>query len=312
MSKIVVREATLDDSAAVTAIHISHISRWQRLDAQGQVQDVPYDSLTVYERWLHGGPWMSVEMCAVHLNHLLRGAGIPLVAEIDGQVLAEAEVFHGVEPQPYGENLNLSVLYAHRDHTAKGLGGALIEHILNLGRELKCGQVNVAEVEAEDFYAKHGFQHITSGCGMSFPAREGQVFYQATPHPADDPAQIRGWMMPLGRQQSAHQQWVTHWPNLWASVPELRQQRVERLKFTVAGTAFFVLYSESRYDPRRANLFVWTPTPLTGPMLTAISDKAHKLGFRRLETFVMDDEVDLRGLDAEPDGHTQALYSVEL
>ncbi len=149
MSKIIVREATLGDAAAITAIHISHISRWQRLDAQGQVQDVPYTSLTMYERWLHGGPWMSVELCAVHLNHLLRGAGIPLVAEIDGRVLAEAEVFHGVEPQPYGDNLYLAVLCAHYDHAEIGLDNALLDHVLHLGRERDCDRVSVAVVDDE-------------------------------------------------------------------------------------------------------------------------------------------------------------------
>jgi hypothetical protein len=312
MSEIVVREARLDDCAAITAIHLSHITRWQRLDAQGQVQDVPYEGLTVYERWLHGGPWMSLEMCAIHVNHLLRGAGIPLVAEIDGRVLAEAEVFHGVESPPYGDHLHLALLCTHRDQGEAGLDDALLDDVLRLGQERECGQVSVAALEDEAFYHQRGFRHLASGRGMSFAAREGQVFYQATPHPAADPAQIRGWQMPLGRQQSAHQHWVTLWPNLWASVPELRQQRVERLKFNVAGNAFFALYGESRYDPRRANLYVWTPTPLTGPMLTAISDKAHKLGFRRLETFVMGDGVDLRSLDAEPDGHTQNLYGIDL
>ena len=312
MSEIAVRLATLDDAAAITAIHTSQISRWQRFNERGEVEDLPYEALTLYERWLHGGPWMSIETCAVHLTHLLRGAGMPLVAELDGRVLAEAEVFHGVEPPPFGDHLNVSVLYAHRDHQGQGLGAALLDYILATGRELECERVTVAHVETVDFYERHGLRQVASGQRMNWRARPGQVFYQATPHLEDDPAQIRGWAMPLGRFQSAHQEWVTRWPELWVGVPGLRDQRIERLKFNVAGSDFFVLYAESRYDPRRAAVYVWTPTPFTGPMLTAINDKAHKLGFRRLETYVMAEQAGLLGPDAEPDGYTQDLYSIEL
>lgn len=312
MSEIIVRTATLDDAAAITAIHTSNIPRWQRLNAQGEVEDVPYAALSLYERWLHGGPWMSVEMCAVHLTHLLRGAGIPLVAVADGQVWAEAEVFHGVEPEPFGDHLNLSLLYTHKDHAGRGLGSALMDHILDLGRKLGCRRVSVAHAEATAFYQQHGLRRVASGQGMAWPARPGQIFYQATPHPHADPAQIRGWAMPLGRTQSAHQQWVTLWPDLWAGVPELQQRRVERFKFQMAGGSFFVLYAESRFDPRRARVHVWSALPITGPLMAAINDKAHKLGFRRLETYVMEAQAALLGPDAEPDGTTQDLYSIDL
>jgi hypothetical protein len=66
-----VRQAGLDDTGAITALFGARIPIWQRINKQGQVEDVPYAQLTIYERWLHGGPWMSIETCAVLLNHLL-------------------------------------------------------------------------------------------------------------------------------------------------------------------------------------------------------------------------------------------------
>ena len=72
-----VRQAGLDDTGAISALFCARIPVWQRRNAQGQVENVAYDALTIYERWLHGGPWMSIETCAILLNHLLSGGGDP-------------------------------------------------------------------------------------------------------------------------------------------------------------------------------------------------------------------------------------------
>ncbi len=318
MSQIIVRTATLDDTAAITAIHASNIARWQRLGENGQVQDVPYEALTIHERWLHGGPWMSLETCAIHLNHLLSltasastlPAGIPLVAEIDGRVLAEAEVFPGNEPPPFGEHLHVGVLYVHAEAAGRGLEQALLAHSVALGKELGCKRVTIANADVRDFSAE-AWQPLARVQRMTWPARTGQVFYQSTPHRAGDPAQIQGWAMPLGRGQSALQEWLMRWPDLWAGVPALRRQRIERLRFSAAGSNFFVLYVESPFDPRLAMVYVWAATVLSGPVLAAISDRAHKLGFRRLETLIRPEQAGSLGPEAETDGITQEIYSVE-
>ena len=312
MSDISVRTATLDDTVAITDVHRSAIGRWQRLNERGEVQDVPYEQLTLHERWLHGGPWMSVETCAVHLTHLLRGAGIPLVAAIEGRVLAHAEVFHGVEPEPFGDHLHIAVLAVHADQAGRGLEGALLARIAALGRELGCARLCIADAEVGEFHGGEGWRLLTTGQRVTWRARTGQGFYQATPHADDDPGQIRGWMMPLGRVQSAHQEWVTRWPELWVAVPGLRDQRLERLKFTVGGGSFFVIYAESPYDPRRASVYAWTPRPPTGPMITAINDRAHRLGFRRLDTYLIGESAGILGPEAEPEGYGQELYGLEL
>ncbi|MBN2469786.1 MAG: hypothetical protein JXN59_03590, partial [Anaerolineae bacterium] len=131
-------------------------------------------------------------------------------------------------------------------------------------------------------------------------------------HPNPDPALIKGWAMPLGRGQSARQEWESRWPALWMAVPQLRDRRVERLKFSVAGGMLFVMYAESIYDPRWASVYVWTGTPFTGPMLTAINDRAHKLGFRRLSSVVVGDSFAFLGAEAEPEGEPQGVFSIEL
>ncbi|MEO1441159.1 MAG: hypothetical protein AAFV33_12220, partial [Chloroflexota bacterium] len=63
-----IRQAQLDDAAAISELARSRVGVWQRMTG-GQVETVTYDALSIYERWLHGGPWMSVETGALQLSH---------------------------------------------------------------------------------------------------------------------------------------------------------------------------------------------------------------------------------------------------
>jgi hypothetical protein len=99
---ISVRLATLSDTLAIVALHRE---QWV------PVPDLPsYDDLTLYERWQEGGAQLSVETCAVHLNHLLTGVGTPLVAERNGEVAGYAELYESFEPQPFGHHLHIGKL----------------------------------------------------------------------------------------------------------------------------------------------------------------------------------------------------------
>ncbi len=213
MAIVDVRTATLDDSHAISDVFRSHIHIWQRVNADGQVEDVAYDHLSIYERWLHGGPWMSVETAAIHLSHLLMGAGIPLVAVRDGQLLAYAEAYHGNEPDPYGDHLHLAHLTLSSGQDDPRLADALIGQLLDIAQTLKCERLTANQVgndpEADTLYRRHGMFPIARIQRMSIPAKSGQGFYKAVDHPAADAAQIDEWFMPIGRLGSARQQWET-------------------------------------------------------------------------------------------------------
>ncbi|MDQ7035939.1 MAG: hypothetical protein Q9P01_14230 [Anaerolineae bacterium] len=75
-----IRRAILDDTQTISKLFRSRIDRWQRMDSQQRVEDLAYDDLSIYERWLHGGAWMSIETGAIWLSHLLSGAGNPFCA----------------------------------------------------------------------------------------------------------------------------------------------------------------------------------------------------------------------------------------
>lgn len=309
-----VRPATLDDTQAISALFRSHITAWQRLTARGQVEDVPYEALTIYERWLHGGPWMSVETGALHLSHLLRGAGVPIVTDVNGQVRAYSEAYRGVEPEPFGDHLHIaSLAVAAGDHSLKD---GMMAHWLEQAAALRCQHVTAAsaanDTEAQTLYERHGLHSLSPIQRFSLPARTGQVFYKATDHSSANPAHINGWFMHVGRLTNARQQWETLWPRTWHALPELRSQRAHRLHFSVAGQEALVYCQEQLYAPRSADIYCWTPKPFSSQVLTAIRDWAHREGYRTLVMVVPDDTSKLLGSDAEPDGYTLETYSADI
>jgi GNAT superfamily N-acetyltransferase len=312
---ITVRLATLDDAAAITAIHKSHIGTWERMAADGSMVAVPYEDLSIYERWQHGGPWLSVESCAIHLNRLLAGSGIPLVAEADRQVLAQAEVYESFEPPPFGHNLELSVIVSHAAHTRGGLGSALVEYVVEMARILKCERVTVSNVEVPAFYEKQGFRCMCSGHGVRIPTQLGRVFYQSVELSDHNPAQVKEWYMPLGRYCSSRQEWDKLFPHEWAAgIPEMLNADTAHVKLTVSGGQNAVLYVREALEsePGDAHLACWTARPLSGNLLTVIRDWAYRNGHRALISFMLDNDLGLLGNEGAPTDYTQNFYELVL
>jgi GNAT superfamily N-acetyltransferase len=314
MVDIQIRQARLDDTSAISQLYQAHIQRWQRLNPDGQVDDVPYEALTIYERWLHGGAWMSIETGAIHLSHLLRGAGIPLVAQVAGRVMAYTELYLGSEPEPFGRNLSLNHPTVHPDCGDMGLETALLTHAREQTKSEKCQRllVNVAVPERKTFYSQQGLSERAVVRRFNLPARTGQGFYRTTDHDDPSPEQIDGWHMPVGRIASARQQWETLWPGTLDAIPEIRQRHIHRLEFNASGQEAYIYCQQQMYLERNADISCWSPRPLTSQLLTAIRDWAHKEGYRTLVMTVMDETAKVLGPEAEPDGYSQSVYGVDV
>ncbi len=311
MSQITVRQATLADAASITALHNANIPQWTRALEDGTTEEAAYEELTLYERWRVGGPWASVEMCAVHLANLLRaGDGIPLVAEVEGQVGAEAEIFIWREAEPFGHHVNISKLTVHPDFAELGLASALLAYIVNIGQAIHCKRITVADGEADAaLYEHHHFSRAHQGQELRFTAQAGRVFYQASPLTHFDPAQIDGWHMPLGRYQSARKEWERMPPNFWNSVPQIVEVESARLHITVTGHEAFALMQQNRDVPERVHLYLWTKRPLNSLLLMAVRDWAAQHDYREIVTFVWDYVLPQLELETEQLPHTQYLYS---
>lgn len=309
MPQAPIRQAVLDDARTISALFCAEIERWQRINPKGQVEDLSYDALSIYDRWLHGGPWMSVETAAIWLSHLLRAQCIPWVLEEGGEIAAYAEIYPGQEPQPFGLHWHIGRFVLHPSHRNSPAFETLLQFIL----QQRPGPLTIAlsgyDSETVSRYSQYGFGLLAQFTRYQIAAQTGQSFYKAVEHPNDDSAQIRGWNLLIGRQESARQHWESLWPSLWMAVPQIAQRKVHRLHFSASGHESFLCCQTQLYDPRSADIFCWSPKPLTAQLLIGIRDWAHRSGYRTLSMVVDEKTARLFGAEAEPHPQTQLIYA---
>lgn len=313
MSMIHIRHARLDDTQDISALFRERIDVWQRIGAGGKVENLPYDALTIYERWLHGGPWMCVETAAIHLNHFIAGGGIALVAEEGGFLLGYAEVYPGSEPAPFGKHLHIADIATHFEHEIE-VKERLIESILGIAKQRKYERVTVGlsgyDTQSAAFWSRFGMKPIARTNRFMLTAKTGQGFYKVVEHPDPDPKQIDGWLMSLGRLQSARQHWDTLWSPLWRSIPEIDARTTYRLRFNAAGHDAFICVQQQLYDERSVDVYCWSPKPLTPQLLTALRDWVHRHNYRTLVLDIVEDAAKILGNEAETNPYQQDIYAV--
>lgn len=304
-----VRQAILEDAQAITDIYRSLVPRWMQTDAEGQAIESEYSRLNLYERWGHGGPWMSIETCAVWLAHLLqRQDSIPLVAELDGIVIGQAEVFISQEAPPYGHHINISTLCIRAEMQQTEIGTALVQYIEEMARVLGCSQVTVAYAEPSAFFESVGYLPTHTRHNILLSAEEGRVFYRALELSDNNPTQIDGWYMPLGRYQNAREEWERmYWP-IWNSVPQLVEAKWHKLYIDLTGQPGILHLHQHDDDPSIATARLWTKNPLSTHILSAMRDRAARLGYKRVRTLVDSANLPIMG-EVLSESNAGTLYS---
>jgi len=307
--EVEVRQAGLDDTRALCALFCAQIPVWQRINTQGQVENVAYEALTIYERWLHGGAWMTVETGAIQLNHLLLGAGIPLVAVREGAVIGYLEAYHSIEPEPFGRLLHI----AHCIAADAEVERALLDGLNEWAKILKCQHITVTRLGGQSPYeARYRLKPLSVLRRFNLPARQGQIFYRAVEHLDADAAQIAGWGMLVGRLSSSRQEWEALWSQKWETLPEVHRRKTARRNFSAAGQDALLFCREHLYDPRSAEISLWTPKALTVQLVSAVRDWAHREGYRTLVMAVEEPTKAALGADAEDDGYMQETCALIL
>ncbi len=258
-----IRETTLWDCQRIVGIYLSN-SPWK---------DSPY------ETYLQVGPWGLEETCAIHLNNLKLSGGIALVAELDGKVAGEAEVFMSEEVWD-GElvkTAHLSVIEVARWYQGKGIGRALVEHVIELASDEGCDLITVTpEKKAVGFYRKLGFDRtvyhgviadISTDAGKNAPTPASFI-------PTWD--DLRGVPLSLGQFQSSYNHWFTEFVDRVADV----DGRVHFESGSIEG-GFYVLEG-SFFDRRTATAYFWGENGLEG--LKRLAALARGRGFKTLRT----------------------------
>jgi len=279
------RQATLDDTGKIVDLFTAGVPLWQRLDARGRVQDLPYAALTIYERWLHGGAWMCLETGAIWLSHLLSGNGFAYVVEAGGRLLAYAEAFLNREPSPLGAHLHLAEIRvaaaAGADETHYCLAAAIRDDARAVGR-LSVSYPDYDKALAA-YYQKHfGVNEVLRLRRYTLAAQLGQSFYKSKPFENTEASLIEGWTMVLGRWGSPRAFWEREWVEHWRAIPEILSRAKQRQYISAAGQEALVCFYQQLYSARNADVYCWSPRALSLPLLAAIRDLGHRLGFRAL------------------------------
>ncbi len=155
-----IRLATLDDAGEITRVHCSDISKWFKYRGGAKIES-RYEELSVEERFRHGGPWMSIETCAIHLNYILLAKQYPIVVEYGGRIVGELELYIGEEKGRLGKTAFIDILEVHKDYRRRGVGRALISEARGIAVENKCSCLSVwPDKGAIPFYNKCGLNNI--------------------------------------------------------------------------------------------------------------------------------------------------------
>ncbi|GAB1421732.1 hypothetical protein MASR2M15_19140 [Anaerolineales bacterium] len=279
---IEVRSASLDDTRLIVDLHCAQIPRWQLVNTQGRVEDREYSSLNLYERWLHGGAWMSVETGAIWLSHLLRRHYLPICVWDQDELVAYAELIKSDEPEPFGSHYQIahSLIPENQPAILQSMIDYLSEyHPSKIPLLISCSSF---DEDCAALYQGLGFEARQQIRHFNVKAQTGQAFYQAVEHTLHDPKQIKGWYMPIGRLQNSNYHWENLWPALWDAIPQIRAQKIHRLKFSSPGVEAFVAYHQHLHDTRSADVYCWSSKPLSSQLLIAIRDWAHRNQYRTL------------------------------
>lgn len=283
-----IRPATLDDIVAITEVHKGDIPVWYHGFGDERTPS-SYEKLTVFERYIAGGPWLSVETCAVHVNELLLHDLPPIVVVIDQLVVAEAEFYIGDEGTPYGKTLDISVLYVHPECQNQGVGGVLLEYLIERAERKQCRCLTVVP-GPRGFYQRYGFTSTYTRPQLLINAEASDIQYTIEELPIETPWRVvTGLPMPIGRYTSSRQEWERH-KMITYHLPELASCLHRRMRIqTPSAEAVLILSQHSPFDDALV-AHAWTATMPLSDLVTIARHESALSGYKQLRMLI-DQEI---------------------
>lgn len=273
---VTLRLARLEDAAAIARIHCSHVRQWYR-KVDGEHCDVGYDALTLDERFGFGGPWMSVETCAIHMNNLLLSHNQAFVAEADGMPVAEMELFMGREGIPYGKTCHIGLLYVHKDYMGQGIGSMLVEKAIRYVRENRYDSLTVSSAQAtEEFYRRCGFSFQDALVEIEAFPGDYVADVALLPPPLSLQSFTWGMDMKIGRLQSSAYHVFELADRYW--LPSCMNMRQYTHYLSINGHPAAI--SCTCPVPGNAVVHAWSSEADTGDLVFASLKKAATMGLR--------------------------------
>jgi GNAT superfamily N-acetyltransferase len=269
---MIVREATLDDVQDIVSVYLTNPDR---------PFDQPVKHLSIAERYSYGGPWMSVETCAIHLNNVLAWGHTPLVVEEGSRVVAETEFYIGRDVPPFGRTLDISVLYVHAEWQRRSAGSLLMEAMIDRARMAGCDRITVnTGPESQGFYRRFGFAHALDlqviRCDVA-PMNSPSVCELYVPRAFE--AQPGGALW-IGRFLSPAQKWreiVDAFERREAILPQ-DAGRPAPVGISSTGKGFTGFLIPGWGNPARARVHCWAERP-TREMVSSLLAEARRAGY---------------------------------
>ncbi|MDE1821517.1 MAG: GNAT family N-acetyltransferase [Euryarchaeota archaeon] len=279
-----IRPATPEDAEAISEIHRLEVVEWRQVRPDGSLVPSRYEDLTDRERLSYGGAWMVPSALRAHLEALLAAGQWTFVAEEDGRLLGEIEVYVGPDPD-MGRTAHIDMLEVRKDEQRKGVGRRLVEEVRQRAVAQGCESLTVTpERTAVEFYVKCDLREVVAReKDFELPLGErlgaGQVESQLTHLTSFAPLEHRPLL--LGRFQSSFATWLKGWKHLG----DPTFLRHEEGWWPSEGT----YYRLTQFMRREATavLQAWVPGPqhLRG-VLDSASVRAKQLGYDRITTTV--------------------------
>ncbi len=303
-----VRLAELDDVHGIVEVYVSGVDKWYKFVDNKRIM-ARYDELRVDERFAHGGPWMSVETCSVHLNYILVNNQYPLVALLDDKlVVGELELYVGEEKGVLGRTSFIDVLEVHREYRRRGIGRKLVEKAVEIAVKNKCDTLSVwPDPGAVGFYRKCGFNQIAYNIVVArisleenMPTRKHRVMRRI-------PRNYEWYRDKYFVSPRILSSYTAYLKQQWTYAVELG--RINRVQGYIPSlkTVFIV---ESMWDRRdRGRIYLWTSDPRRiSESLETISRLSSGKGFSEL--LLIADERMLEYLKTEYNviGREKLLY----
>lgn len=268
--ELVVRKATLDDVMGIVDVHTA-----------GE----ELSNLSVRERYLRGGPWMSVETCSIHINALLLNGQYPIVAELNGRIVGEVDVFFSEEPinGEMRKIAHLDVIEVHPAFRGRGIGRAIIEYIEgNFAGKAELLTTQPSE-EALGFYKKLGFNKVLYENWLVEVPTAGFSEEEVMALKFFPWEEVRDLELVAGRFQSSYDMWFSSFRDLFAGVHELAEAGK-------VGDSYYVL-KPLPGRPGKASLFLWgEEEDVPGAM-----GRAGELGFESVLTVLNEETAERIG-----------------
>lgn len=159
MSKLKIREATIEDTSEILSCNVEDIEKWRHWNPEkGFQEECSWEELTPLERFMNGGPWLDPQTLKIHFKIVKEANGSIVIAEYNDEIVGEID--YVMDQEDYYNYMSVLWLVTRPKYRRRGIATSLMYHVMRIAKEQKCKRIII---EPEDYrslnlYTKLGFK----------------------------------------------------------------------------------------------------------------------------------------------------------